>query len=220
MPSKRILSTPLSIFRAIVKSRFVEMFGDSSYQNEPSMEHTGSKRVKLGEVCEVLNGYAFNSKLFNSESKGMPLIRIRDIKLGATSTYTTEDYSNQYLINSGDLLIGMDGEFNIARWKTKSALLNQRVCCIRPQSLNLADAYLEHLLPKILKSIEARTSFVTVKHLSSKTLKAIEIPLPPLALQEEFAVFVSQVDKLRFAAQQQIDKLETLKKSLMQEYFG
>ena len=164
------------------------------------MEHIGDKRAKLGEMCDVLNGYAFDSKLFNSESKGMPLIRIRDIKRGATSTYTTEDYSNQYLINNGDLLIGMDGEFNVARWKAKSALLNQRVCRIRPQSLNLTDAYLEHLLPKILKSIEARTSFVTVKHLSSKTLKAIEIPLPPLALQQEFAAFVAQVDKLRFGA--------------------
>ena len=204
----------------LVKSRFIEMFGDSSHWNELSMEHIGDKRAKLGEMCDVLNGYAFDSKLFNSESKGMPLIRIRDIKRGATSTYTTEDYSNQYLINNGDLLIGMDGEFNVARWKAKSALLNQRVCRIRPQSLNLTDAYLEHLLPKILKSIEARTSFVTVKHLSSKTLKAIEIPLPPLALQQEFAAFVAQVDKLRFATQQQIDKLEMLKKSLMQEYFG
>ena len=45
------------------KSRFVEMFGDLSYQNEPLMEHTGGKRVKLGGVCEVLNGYAFKNYL-------------------------------------------------------------------------------------------------------------------------------------------------------------
>ena len=57
-------------------------------------------------------------------------------------------------------------------------------------------------------------------NLSAKSVKQFKIPLPPLALQQEFAAFVAQVDKLRFAAQQQIDKLETLKKSLMQEYFN
>lgn len=48
----------------------------------------------------------------------------------------------------------------------------------------------------------------------------MKIPVPPMSLQEEFAAFVQYVDKLRFDVQQQIDKLELLKNSLMQEYFG
>lgn len=58
------------------------------------------------------------------------------------------------------------------------------------------------------------------KALTIVRLSKMEIAVPPLALQQEFADFASQVDKLRFETQQQIEKLETLKKSLMQEYFG
>ena len=60
----------------------------------------------------------------------------------------------------------------------------------------------------------------TFKEISKRVVENIMIPVPPIDLQEEFERFSLQVDKLRFAAQQQIDKLETLKKSLMQEYFG
>ena len=57
-------------------------------------------------------------------------------------------------------------------------------------------------------------------NLNTGWLKQFMAPLPPLALQQEFADFVSQVDKLQFKTQQQIEKLKMLKKSLMQEYFG
>ena len=60
----------------------------------------------------------------------------------------------------------------------------------------------------------------TVKYLSIKDLAKTQIPVPPLDLQDEFLSFVSQVDKLRFIAQQQIEKLQTLYDSLAQEYFG
>ena len=46
------------------------------------------------------------------------------------------------------------------------------------------------------------------------------MPLPPLSLQEQFADFVQQVDKAKLSVKQSLEKLETLKKSLMQEYFG
>ena len=59
-----------------------------------------------------------------------------------------------------------------------------------------------------------------MKNLNAKIVGGAEICLPPLGLQDEFSTFVAQVDKPRFAIQQQIEKLETLKASLMQEYFG
>lgn len=60
----------------------------------------------------------------------------------------------------------------------------------------------------------------TFKELSKKTVEKIKIPVPSLERQREFVDFVSKVDKLRFDVQKQIDKLELLKNSLMQEYFG
>ena len=83
---------------------------------------------KLTDICDIQYGYAFDSKCFTEEPLYPPLVRIRDVKRGYSETYYSGDYSEEYLITSGDLLIGMDGEFNIARWKSDRALLNQRVC--------------------------------------------------------------------------------------------
>ena len=86
------------------------------------------KHVRIGDAVDVLNGYAFDSSLFNSEGRGLPVARIRDVLQGASQTYTPEDCPSTYIIDSGDLLIGMDGEFNIEFWQGGRALLNQRVC--------------------------------------------------------------------------------------------
>ena len=194
--SRKLLST----LNDLVKSQFVEMFGDQTGSVDclPVSQQSKVDWARLGDVCEILNGYAFDSAQFNSEAKGLPLIRIRDVKTGATSTYTTESCPSRYVVDSGDLLIGMDGEFNLARWLSGKALLNQRVCRIRSSSDLLLDGYLEYALPVVLKEIENRTSFVTVKHLSSRKLETIAVALPPLALQQQFADFVARVDKLGF----------------------
>ena len=60
----------------------------------------------------------------------------------------------------------------------------------------------------------------TLTSLTKSDLLDISLPLPPLTLQNEFADFVAQVDKSQLAIQKSLEKLETLKKSLMQEYFG
>ena len=57
-------------------------------------------------------------------------------------------------------------------------------------------------------------------HLSIAMLKKIDIVVPPLELQEQFAVFVRQVEKTKLSVKKSLEKLETLKNSLMQEYFG
>ena len=59
-----------------------------------------------------------------------------------------------------------------------------------------------------------------IQNLNQQILGSLEIPLPPLDLQNKFAAFVQQVDKSELAVQQSLEQLETLKKSLMQEYFG
>ena len=70
--------------------------------------------------------------------------------------------------------MGMDGEFNIARWKVlMEALLNQRVCmiCLTKGKGTTLKKYLRFAMMKVLKEIERRTAFVTVKHLSAKETK-------------------------------------------------
>lgn len=151
--------------------------------------HTPWPTVKLLDVCDVIYGFPFQSNLFNTEGKGLPLVRIRNVLLGETETYTTESYGEEYLINTGDLLIGMDGDFNLARWKSRTALLNQRVCKLVARA-NVLSSYLCYVLGKSLKEIWEHKSFTTVKHLSAKDIKSISIPLPPLDVQREIVAKV------------------------------
>ena len=74
-----------------------------------------NRTVMLPDICNIQYGYAFDSKQFSATGK-MPLVRIRDVLRGFSETYTNEDFTPNYKVNDGDILVGMDGEFNIARW--------------------------------------------------------------------------------------------------------
>ena len=142
------------------------------------------RTAKLGDLLEVQNGYAFNSRQFDAEGD-MPLIRIRDLKNAIhTETRYTGKYDEKYVVEKGDLLIGMDGEFRCYEWRGESALLNQRVCRLQKFHADLNQRFLLYAINDELKKIEDVTGFTTVKHLSSKTIKEIELPLPPLAEQQ------------------------------------
>src|SRR5215203_1159262 len=101
----------------------------------------GWPRRPLGEVATILNGFAFKSKQFVA-SGGVPLIRIRDIFKTETAVGFVGDYDERYLVCPGELLVGMDGDFNCARWAGPEGLLNQRVCKITPDPMVLDVEYL------------------------------------------------------------------------------
>lgn len=172
----------------------------------------------LPEVCTIQYGFPFDSAKF-SDSNGMPLIRIRDVVRGYSETYTTEEYKSEYIVRENDLLIGMDGEFNIAKWGKTPALLNQRVCRLAPND-SIDKDYLFYFMPVALKRIEEKTPFVTVKHLSTKELNKIEIPVLPLEEQRKIAETLSKVDELIAFREQQLAKLDELVKARFVEMFG
>lgn len=172
----------------------------------------------LPEVCTIQYGFPFDSAKF-SDSNGMPLIRIRDVVRGYSETYTTEEYKSEYIVHENDLLIGMDGEFNIAKWGKTPALLNQRVCRLAPKD-SIDKDYLFYFMPVALKRIEEKTPFVTVKHLSAKELNKIEIPVLPLEEQRKIAETLSKVDELIAFREQQLAKLDELVKARFVEMFG
>ena len=172
----------------------------------------------LPEVCTIQYGFPFDSAKF-SDSNGMPLIRIRDVVRGYSETYTTEEYKREYIVHENDLLIGMDGEFNIAKWGKTPALLNQRVCRLAPND-SIDKDYLFYFMPIALKRIEEKTPFVTVRHLSAKELNKIEIPVLSLEEQRKIAETLSKVDKLIAFREQQLAKLDELVKARFVEMFG
>lgn len=147
----------------------------------------------LPDIANILYGFPFNSEFFNDTKQGRPLIRIRDIIGGKTNTYTTENCPNEYIIKKGDLLVGMDGNFQVEYWNSEDALLNQRVCKITAKKEHLNQDYLYYYLPIILKEVNGSVSFSTVKHLSAKILKLMLVPLPPLAEQHRIVAKIEEL---------------------------
>lgn len=175
--------------------------------------------AKLPELCEIQYGYAFDSACFTEDNTHLPLVRIRDVKRGYSETFYSGNYPSDYVIDSGSLLVGMDGEFNIARWKGGHALLNQRVCKITAKE-NANEEYIRFALSKALKEIENRTAFVTVKHLSAKELNQLEIDIPNYTTQTVVAKVLTQIESIISARQQQLQKLDDLVKARFFEMFG
>lgn len=175
-------------------------------------KHGSWERICLRDVASVLNGYPFESGFFHP-SVGKPLIRIRDVITGNTKTFYTAEFDNQFLVNPGDLLIGMDGDFNSARWKSQPALLNQRVCKITPDERFYSAKLLEYALPGFLAAINAATSSVTVKHLSSRSIEEIELPLPP---ESEQTRIVEKLEELLSDLDAGVAELKAAQKKLAQ----
>ncbi len=150
-------------------------------------------RVRLGDVAEVINGAAFRSELFNNEGLGEALVRIRDVGQDVAQVHYDGPYEKRDVIDHGDLLIGMDGDFRIARWGGSRALLNQRVCRLQVADPDLySNAFLFSVLQPYLDAVHAVTSSVTVKHLSSRTIQDLPIPLPPRTEQERLVAAIEE----------------------------
>ena len=176
-------------------------------------------RQKLTELCDILYGFAFDSAGFTEDSTYPPLVRIRDVKRGYSETNYSGDYQEQYVIHAGDLLIGMDGEFNIARWKSRDALLNQRVCKISAKE-GTEEEYLRFALSRALREIENRTAFVTVKHLSAKELNKLELQVPSLSEQNRIAITLRRIEQLIDLRNEELKKLDELIRARFVEMFG
>ncbi|XOV94275.1 MAG: restriction endonuclease subunit S [Bacteroidota bacterium] len=176
--------------------------------------------MKIGNVVSITSGFAFKSSKFNDEGIGMPVVRIRDVGKNESDTFTDEKFDKKYLLKDGDMLIGMDGDFRLKRWHGGPALLNQRVCKIEPLNGKIDSGYIYYLLPRELKKIEDSTSFATVKHLSVKKINEIEIPLPPLPIQQKIAEILDTADRIRRRTQQVLEKYDQMAQSLFLEMFG
>ena len=178
----------------------------------------------LKDFLEVHNGYAFNSKLFN-DTDGMPLIRIRDLKNGRnTKVKFVGEYDEKYVVTKGDFLIGMDGEFGCYEWIGNDALLNQRVCRLQDFKNDLLPKFLFYGINKYLKDIEDVTTYTTVKHISSKQIKGITFPIPPLDEQKRIVSKLDEcfeaIDKACFNVEKNLNNAKELFQSQLNQSFS
>ena len=172
----------------------------------------------LGQYINVLSGFPFPSKKFNKDGKGKPLIRIRDLLEQKVETFIDEKYDSQFLIRKGDLLVGMDGDFNAAVWRGPVALLNQRICKLTTKDDQILDqSYLANVIAFELKKIHNLTPSTTVKHLSVKSIPEIKYELPPILEQRKIASILSRYDFLAENLRIQITKLTFIKKGITEK---
>lgn len=168
--------------------------------------------VTLGLFCHPQAGFAFKSNQFNTDGRGMPLIRIRDIGSDSTQCHFEGDFRSEFEVKCGDWLIGMDGNFNVRQWNGPNALLNQRVTRLIFLDQRLEQRFVAWALQKSVYSLMGTKSYTTVDHLSTKQIFESLIPLPPLEEQKRIVAKVDELmalcDQLE-AAQQQRDSLRT-----------
>ncbi len=174
---------------------------------------------KIKNNATVFAGYPFDSNKFSTQ-KGFPLIRIRDITSGNIETFFDGDFDSSYIIKKDDLIIGMDGDFNLRWWNNQDALLNQRCCKIETNEV-INKRFLFYCIPYDLQNINNLAYSTTVKHLSNSDILNISIPLPPKSTQQRIASYLdkkcNKIEETIQNQQQVIEKLKAYKQSLITE---
>lgn len=137
----------------------------------------GWERKKLVDMVDVQYGYAFDGMKFNSDGDGMPILRIRNIPDGTTSDFTTEEAPANYIVHSGDIVVGMDGIFHINSWSGGDAYLVQRACSFRPKEEGIK-GFIFQAIQEPIKFFEKTLVGATVAHLGKKHIDSIELVVP------------------------------------------
>lgn len=208
----------------LVKSRFVEMFGD------PVSNPHGFEQVALSQLAEIKIG-PFGSLLHKEDyiEGGHPLLNPSHISEGRIVpddklTVSDSKYAEMeaYHLHTGDIVMGRRGEMGrCAVVPDEGYLCGTGSLLIRTKGEVTAD-YLQKVIsfPTFKKTIEDMAVGQTMPNLNVPIVSSFQIIKPPIDVQRRYYAFVAEVDKSKLAVKQSLEKLETLKKSLMQQYFG
>lgn len=207
---------------SLVKSRFVEMFG--RYNDNPDRQ--------LQDVSEFVTVGIANAATHAYADTGVVMLRnlnVRENYLDDTDlVYIKPDFAAKYrkkALRANDILVtrtGYPGIACVVPEKYEGCQTFTTLIVRLREDAPVTATYVSQLINSPLgkEFVEKMKAGSSQQNFGATSLKLMPVGAPPLTLQQEFAAFVQQVDKLRFDVQQQIDKLELLKNSLMQEYFG
>ncbi len=174
-------------------------------------------RQAMGGYADFIVGYPFSSTHFNEKAIGLRLIRNRDLKSDDQIIYSSEKVNPAYIVENGDVLVGMDGDFLPCIWKKGRALLNQRVGkLLFSTSLNNRFAY--YAFQKPLSELQDGTGATTVKHLSHGDIKKLTVFMPPTKNEQEaVATVLSDIDEEIQLYEGHISKARQIKNGMMQQ---
>lgn len=190
-----------------------------------------SEKVKLGDICNILNGYAFKSKKY--VGKGIRVIRITNVQKGIIEDVDPKYYDiseidnlKNYMLKENDLLISLTGNVGRVGLMTKEFLpagLNQRVGCLRiKDDRNVSIRYLYQCLNNNKFETECinNSNGIAQKNLSTEWLKNYIIPVPNIEIQQQIANKLEKIQKNIEAKKQQMKDFDELIKSQFVEMFG
>lgn len=216
-----ILRTQQEKIDTLVKSRFVEMFG-----NDTPKYNT----LQLKDCCEEITGGGTPSMKHPEYYGGdIPFIKSGDVKEDRISkgTLTLTDVAlkeaNAKLLPKDTIIVVVRSaallrEFHIAI-ADNPIVINQDLKAIKPTE-QFTPVYLMWAIKMKKQVILGKVQTMLTSHIRMDDFLFLDIPVPPIELQNQFADFVAQTDKSKLAVKRILEKAETLKKSLMQEYFG
>ena len=212
----------------MIKARFMEIFGDSE-------TNTKNWRVlPMSKICSV----GSSKRIYQSEqsSSGVPFWRISDLtSLITTGTVTPELYipeerykelkTQGQVTAPGDILItsrGTLGQCYIVKVNDRFYFQDGMISWLSGYMDGVTPLYISYLftMPGFRKQIDSMQAGSTVAYLSITMIKKLKVMLPDIESQQQFASFVSKTEKTKTTISRSLEKLETLKKALMQEYFG
>lgn len=213
----------------LVKARFVEMFGD------PKLNDKGWKAGIVSDYYEVKGGKRIPKGMGYADGVTVhPYLRATDMKnetiLDDDIHYIDEEvyeHIRRYTVKGGDIYltnVGVNlGMAGVIPEKYDGANLTENAVKLVPKTDKVIDGvFLAHYInsPGIQDYINERKMSVGVPKLAIFRIETMPLLLPPMDIQMKFIEFCKQTDKSKLTIQQSLDKLETLKKALLQEYFG
>ena len=174
--------------QALYKSWFVDFKpfkGGKFVDSELGMIPEGWRVGTIYDICDVYFGAPFNSTLFNTEKKGFPLIRIRDLAKQEAGVFTEECHPKGQLACKGDILVGMDGEFSIYIWGGEDSWINQRISRFSPKQ-GISHYFLTETLRPRLKAVEYSEVATTVIHIGKNDYDKFLVLIPPQNVLDSF----------------------------------
>lgn len=214
----------LMLLDELVRSRFVEMFGD------PVTNPFGFQKRLLKDVAEIKIG-PFGSLLHQDDYvEGQHALvnpsHIRDDTIVPDNKLTVSEERYReleaYHLRKYDIVLGRRGEMGRAAVVEENGLLCGTGSLFIRVKRKVNPYFLQKIItyPTFKKYIESKSIGTTMQNLNAKMVSNFEIPIYPLPLQTQFSTFVHQVDATKSSVQSQLDSLTTLRAKMMQDFFG
>lgn len=182
---------------------------------------------RLGDVCEIINGFAFKSELFRTT--GLPILRISNIQdnildLKNLVYFKAEDYNknlDKFLVKPQSILMALSGattgKIGI-NTTSRSFYLNQRVALFKP--LNINNLFLFHFLKTQVKIVLEAAYGAAQPNISSNKLEKLNIPLPPMEVQERIVAELDKINEVIEDCRELQRNLDALAQSIFYDFFG